>query len=165
MLDCYTVSDLRFLLEIQGILPETSSNLSDQRAVPDSFFQILIVLGMYNFVLWVNISPRPAISMAVRRVPKRPSEVNTAGISSVTMGSSISDTKWITPLSACRSAFFTALPFTVTNPWNDESIKVHIFWEGHKIFALLLTVCSVVKSKGKISHNFVAFSENMNFTI
>jgi hypothetical protein len=25
-------------------------------------------------------------------------------------------------------------------------------------------VCTVVKSKGKISQNFVAFSENMNFT-
>ena len=32
-----------------------------------------------------------------------------------------------------------------------------------KIFPLLLTVCVVVKSKGKISQNFVAFSEYMNF--
>ena len=32
-----------------------------------------------------------------------------------------------------------------------------------KIFPLLLTVCNVVKSKGKISQNFVAFSEYMNF--
>ena len=33
-----------------------------------------------------------------------------------------------------------------------------------KIFTLLLTVCTVVKSKGKISQNFVAFSEYyMNF--
>ena len=32
-----------------------------------------------------------------------------------------------------------------------------------KIFLLLLTVCTVVKSKGKISQNFVAFSEYMNF--
>ena len=31
------------------------------------------------------------------------------------------------------------------------------------IFDLLLTVCTVVKSKGKISQNFVAFSEYMNF--
>ena len=30
---------------------------------------------------------------------------------------------------------------------------------------LLLTVCTVVKSKGKISQSFVAFSEYMNFTI
>ena len=32
-----------------------------------------------------------------------------------------------------------------------------------KIFSLLLTVFTVVKSKGKISQNFVAFAENMNF--
>ena len=31
-----------------------------------------------------------------------------------------------------------------------------------EIFPLLLTVCTVVKSKGKISRNFVDFSENMN---
>ena len=30
-------------------------------------------------------------------------------------------------------------------------------------FTLLLTVCTVVKSKVKISQNFVAFSEDMNF--
>ena len=34
-----------------------------------------------------------------------------------------------------------------------------------EIFPLLLTVCTVVKSKGKISQNFVAFSEYMNFTV
>ena len=34
-----------------------------------------------------------------------------------------------------------------------------------EIFPLLLTVCTVVKSKGKISQNFVAFSEYMNFMI
>ena len=32
-----------------------------------------------------------------------------------------------------------------------------------EICPLLLTVCTVVKSKGKISQNFVAFSEYMNF--
>ena len=32
-----------------------------------------------------------------------------------------------------------------------------------KISTLLLTVCTAVKSKGKISQNFVAFSEYMNF--
>ena len=42
--------------------------------------------------------------------------------------------------------------------------KVHIFWEGHKIFRNLhLTVCTVDKSKMKISQNFVTFSEYMNF--
>ena len=39
-------------------------------------------------------------------------------------------------------------------------IKVTKFCE---IFLLLLTVCTVVKSKGNISQNFVAFSEYMNF--
>ena len=33
-----------------------------------------------------------------------------------------------------------------------------------KIFPLLLIVCTVAKSKGKISQNFVAFSEYINFT-
>ena len=33
-----------------------------------------------------------------------------------------------------------------------------------EIFPLLLTVCTVVKCKGKISQNFVTFSEYMNFT-
>ena len=32
-----------------------------------------------------------------------------------------------------------------------------------EIFPLLLTVCTVVKCKGKISQKFVAFSEYMNF--
>ena len=32
-----------------------------------------------------------------------------------------------------------------------------------EFFPLLLTVCTVVKSKGKISQQFVAFSEFMNF--
>ena len=44
--------------------------------------------------------------------------------------------------------------------------KVHIFWEGHKILRNLhLTFVLVVpvKSKVKISQNFVAFSEYMNF--
>ena len=34
----------------------------------------------------------------------------------------------------------------------------------YKIFPLLLTACTVVKSKRKISQDFVAFSEYMNFT-
>ena len=34
-----------------------------------------------------------------------------------------------------------------------------------EIFTLLLTVCTVVKSKVEISLNFVAFSEYMNFTL
>ena len=34
-----------------------------------------------------------------------------------------------------------------------------------KISTLLMTVCTVVKSKVKISQNFVAFSEYMNFNM
>ena len=46
-------------------------------------------------------------------------------------------------------------------------IKVHVFWERQKfceIFTLLLSYVALVKSKVKISQNFVAFSEYMNFT-
>ena len=42
------------------------------------------------------------------------------------------------------------------------SEKATKFWE---IFLLLLNVCTVVKSKGKISQNFKAFSEYMNFSL
>ena len=42
------------------------------------------------------------------------------------------------------------------------SEKVTRFCE---VFPLLLTVCTVVKSKVKISQNFVAFSECMNFNL
>ena len=48
-LECYIVSELRFVLEIQANLPETSSSLSAQIAVLNSFFEMFIVLGMYNF--------------------------------------------------------------------------------------------------------------------
>ena len=44
-------------------------------------------------------------------------------------------------------------------------VKVHIFWEGHKIlrnFPLIFDY-STHRSKGKILQNFVAFSEYMNF--
>ena len=47
------------------------------------------------------------------------------------------------------------------------TIKVHIFWEGHKIlqnFTLLLTGTTKDKSKVKISQNFMAVSEYMNFS-
>ena len=42
------------------------------------------------------------------------------------------------------------------------SEKVTNFCE---IFPVLLTVCTVAKSKGKILQNFVAFLEYMNFNI
>ena len=41
------------------------------------------------------------------------------------------------------------------------SEKATQFWE---IFPLFLIAVHTVKSKGKISQNFVAFSEYMNFT-
>ena len=45
----YVVSDLRFLLEIQGILPGMT--------VLSSFFKMFIVLGMYNFAMcWTNMN-------------------------------------------------------------------------------------------------------------
>ena len=52
---------------------------------------------------------------------------------------------------------------------NNLLCKVHIHTYSEKatkfceIVPLLLTVCTVVKSTGKISQNFVAFSEYMNF--
>ena len=39
--------------------------------------------------------------------------------------------------------------------------KVHIFWEGHKILQNLQLTFD--KSRVKISQNFLAFSEYMNF--
>ena len=45
--------------------------------------------------------------------------------------------------------------------------KVHIFWEGQKVLQnlhLTLTGTTKDKSKVKISQNFVAFSEYINFT-
>ena len=45
----FQISGFYFLLEIQAILPETTPFLSVQMAVLSSFFQMLIVLGMYNF--------------------------------------------------------------------------------------------------------------------
>ena len=47
-----------------------------------------------------------------------------------------------------------------------DSGKVHIFWEGHKILRNLHLTFDwhhIGKSKWKISQNFVAFSEYMNF--
>ena len=61
-IDCYIVSDLRFLLKKvkiqQAILLETSPFLSAQMAVLSSFFQVFRVLGMYNFgVILKNSTP------------------------------------------------------------------------------------------------------------
>ena len=59
-LDCYIVSDLRFLLEIQAILPETTSPfLSAQMAVLSSFFQMFIVHGSYKWIIMHEKCGRP----------------------------------------------------------------------------------------------------------
>ena len=50
----------------------------------------------------------------------------------------------------------------------DEKLKFIYSEKATKfceIFPLLLTVSTVVKSKGKILQNFVAFSEYMNFNL
>ena len=51
------LSLFKFLFEIQAILPETSPFLSAQMAVLSSFFQMFIVLGMYNFALGAKLLP------------------------------------------------------------------------------------------------------------
>ena len=48
-LNTFKIKKLGFLLEIKAILPETRPFLFAQMAVLSSFFQIFIVLGMYNF--------------------------------------------------------------------------------------------------------------------
>ena len=49
--------------------------------------------------------------------------------------------------------------FTLKFIYSEKATK---FFE---IFPLLLTLCTVVKSKGKISQNFVAFSEYIIWTL
>ena len=65
-------------------------------------------------------------------------------------------------------AFFIILDILQGSPlWFFGRLKFIYSEEATKfceIFPLRLTVCTVVKSKGKISQNFVAFSEYMNFT-
>ena len=58
-----------------------------------------------------------------------------------------------TYLSALRKTRMLKLP-----------IKVHIFWEDHKILRNLHLTVHTVKSRVEILQNFVAFSECMNFT-
>ena len=70
LLDCYIVSDLRFLLEIQAILPETKTFLSNQMAGLSSFFQMFIVLGMYNFAIDVELKSEHRRSFKTQRSQK-----------------------------------------------------------------------------------------------
>ena len=50
-----------YLKYIQAILPETSPYLSAQMAVLSSFFQMFIVLGMYNFAFTSKESLRQVV--------------------------------------------------------------------------------------------------------
>ena len=47
----------------------------------------------------------------------------------------------------------------------NQVCKVHIFWESHKILQNLPLTFVICSAKVKISQNFVAFSEYMNFKI
>ena len=46
---------------------------------------------------------------------------------------------------------------------HTEIFTVNIFWEGYKILRNLLLTFDCMYYSGKISQNFVAFSEYMNF--
>jgi hypothetical protein len=52
----------------------------------------------------------------------------------------------------------------LSNSVNPVKHLKFIYSEKATKFCLLLSVCTVVKSKGKISRNFVAFLEFINFT-
>ena len=49
----------------------------------------------------------------------------------------------------------------IPGPWSW--VKVHIFWEGHKILRNLHQSFVLGTASQMISQNFVAFSEYMNF--
>ena len=61
ILDCYIVSDLRFLLDTQAFLPETRPFLS----VLSRFFQMFIVLRLYNFDCRKNNTIIPSLHAAL----------------------------------------------------------------------------------------------------
>ena len=61
----------------------------------------------------------------------------------------------------------TATLKTISPDWGFVCFKVHIFWEGHTILRshpLTFANSTHSQSKGKISQNYVAFLEYMNFT-
>ena len=71
--------------------------------------------------------------------------------------------------------YFSSLIFVIWSADNDNIdnglgsfslIKVHIFWEGHKILQNLHVtfVCMYCRRKVEISQNFGSFSEYTNFT-
>ena len=61
-----------------------------------------------------------------------------------------------------HAGFFTLLMKGIFDPYVDFKYSEKAI-KFCKIFNLFLTVCTAVKSKVKISQNFVAFSEYMNF--
>ena len=70
-------------------------------------------------------------------------------------------------LKKCRKVYSRLQPqngLHITKIFVFYLFKVHIFW-GHKILRNLHLTFVLVKSKVKISQNFVAFSEHMNFTM
>ena len=54
---------------------------------------------------------------------------------------------------------------TMLDYWHLKFIYSEKATKFCEIFPLILTVCTVVKIKGKISQNFAAFSEYMNFNV
>ena len=53
--------NISVLLDVQANLPETSPFLSAKIALVSTFFQMLIVLGMYNFGLHAIAMPKPGL--------------------------------------------------------------------------------------------------------
>ena len=70
----------------------------------------------------------------------------------------------LTHITLLRPYYFVLLGFTSYLHKYIKFIYSEKATEFCEISPLLLTICTVVKSKGKISQNFVAFSEYMNFT-
>ena len=63
-----------------------------------------------------------------------------------------------------HAGFFTLLMKGIFDPYVDFKYSEKAI-KFCKIFNLFLTVCTAVKSKVKISQNFVANSEYKNFTV
>ena len=76
----------------------------------------------------------------------------------VEIGDTFSSKTWYWGIKICEDHFLPKLNTQLLKFIYSE--RVTKFCE---IFPLLLTVCTVVRSKRKISQNFVAFSEYMHF--
>ena len=76
---------------------------------------------------------------------------------------------FINNINARTKMFYKKCQFFILLPLITQICQVKFIYSEkatkfYEIFPLLLTVCTVVKSKAKISQNFVVFSEYMNFT-